>query len=431
MERSGRPLIVLGAALLSGSSFAAPASPQGRPSPPAPVPIIQVASNLIRVDASVTDSTGRPIGGLNAADFTVEIDGQRQPVRNAMFFGGESGPAATGKPMAVPDRSLIFVVDDLNASYASLFLVKDTLRSFVGRWNPAVEQVAIRLTSDKQGTVTLSRSPERFVEAIDGIHFNTLSSKEASSGPAVRKLVLPFGVDLDLSPKVEHVVEVGGEDLRIDLSPIEIPTVNPVDNFRQRLYCLLSTIQGMKSLPGRKGLILVGERLLSREGQPMAELGVSTPFDSFIDGQATDSALRAIAELANRASVVIYTIDARGLASDAASAEVPPSPTASPRSVAEDPRRRGSSSLQQLAEETGGIAISNRNGLKSGLDQIVMDQRSFYVIGFAPPKGAFAKTSGKAKFHDLRLKVDRPDAVVRTRSGFYGVTDQDIGSRHD
>jgi VWFA-related protein len=228
--------------------------------------------------------------------------------------------------------------------------------------------------------------------------------------------------------KVEHLI-VEGEAVKRDTTPITIPRALPATDFQKRIYCLVSTIQGMKSLPGRKALVVVAEHLLPRDDQAMSELGVSTPFDSFIDTRAADSALRTIAEVANRASVVIYAIDPGGLVSDLPGA-APEGSTAAQRREAEESRQRARRSLKRLAEETGGIAVFNRHDLKNGLDQIVADQRSLYLIGFKPPKSAFAKASGKAGFHVLKLAVNRPDAVVRTRSGFLGATDREVEGRN-
>ncbi len=401
---AGRLLTLLGAALLARASFASPASWSGAKPEDAPLDsAVQVSRDLVRIDARVTDAAGRPITDLRAADFTLEVDGEKQRITQAGFSGGDSGSRAA---------SFIFMVDDLNTSYPSLFLARDAVRGFGGRWNPAQDLVAVRLTSDKEGAVTLSGSPERFDKAIEAMQFNTAGEKETSRAqqPAPR-LDLPFGVNLDLSPKVESVV-VGGEVLPVDLSPIEVPEVLPPDNSQQRLYCLLSTIQGMKSLPGRKALILVGGRLLSREGQPMDEVSVNTPFAPFVDGRSENSALRTIVEVANRASVVVYVIDPSRLTPD--------------RSGAQAARLREQASLRWLAEETGGIALFDRDGLSNGLSQIVSDQRSGYQIAFKPPKRAFTRVAGKPGFHRITLAVNRPDAMVRTRAGFFGVADQEV-----
>jgi VWFA-related protein len=85
--------------------------------------------------------------------------------------------------------------------------------------------------------------------------------------------------------------------------------------------------------------------------------------------------------------------------------------------------------LQRLAEDTGGLSVYNRNDLRRGLNEIVSDQRAYYLIGFEPPKSAFVRTSDRPKFHEIKLSVNRPDVRVRTRAGFYGVTDKEVIER--
>ena len=86
------------------------------------------------------------------------------------------------------------------------------------------------------------------------------------------------------------------------------------------------------------------------------------------------------------------------------------------------PQGKSRQEFDQLASATGGLALVNRNSLERALSRIVEDQRSYYLIGFEPPRSMFSK-SGKPKFHKIKLKIDRPGVRVRTRAGFYGVTD--------
>jgi hypothetical protein len=44
---------------------------------------------------------------------------------------------------------------------------------------------------------------------------------------------------------------------------------------------------------------------------------------------------------------------------------------------------------------------------------VVNDQRAYYLLGFEPPKAAFEKSSGRPKFHEIKLKVNRPDLRIR------------------
>ena len=162
-------------------------------------------------------------------------------------------------------------------------------------------------------------------------------------------------------------------------------------------------------------------------GRDREQLGVSSPFnDLFAEPEGVDSVLRMITEVANRASVVIYTIDPSGLAAGGPGADVASPPSTADLRAAWSARLGDQWTLTRLSEDTGGLSVYNHNDLKGGLNQIVNDQRAYYLIGFEPPKAAFEKSSGRPKFHEIKLKVNRPGVRVRTRAGFYGVTDDDV-----
>ena len=75
--------------------------------------------------------------------------------------------------------------------------------------------------------------------------------------------------------------------------------------------------------------------------------------------------------------------------------------------------------LHILAEETDGRAIVNRNDVGPGLEQIVADASSYYLLGYTSSE---APTDGE--FHEIELRVNRSDAKVRARKGYYALTEQ-------
>jgi VWFA-related protein len=420
-----------GLAVLSTAAFALSSialSAQQSPAPGASVPpplVIKVGVDLIQIDAAVTDKEGHPVTDLRADDFTIEIDGKKQPVSNAMFFegrpGSETGGAASAAPAtasASPDRTLVFIVDDLNISFLSMYKARLAMQKFAAGWDFKEARVGLRLTSENVQSVALSRSPERFDEAIRKVRYSTRSSRGASSAP----------VEMRAGPDSGYPAawtSGGSVDLHAGW------TGNPAmewSNFEQRIYSLLSTINALRSIPGRKAVVLVSEGFTV--GGDRERLGVASPFDSlFADRDSVDSALRMIVEVANRGSVVIYTIDPSGLLPSGPGADVAFAPSLVAQRDAWFERVGTQGTLQRLAEDTGGLSVYNRNDLKRGLSEIVSDQRAYYLVGFEPPRSAFERTSGRPKFHEIKLKVNRPDVRVRTRAGFYGVTDKEVIER--
>jgi VWFA-related protein len=76
--------------------------------------------------------------------------------------------------------------------------------------------------------------------------------------------------------------------------------------------------------------------------------------------------------------------------------------------------------LYSLADGTGGFVILNTNDLLGGMERIAKEQNEYYLLGYTPtdtPEGSC---------HVLKVKVDRGDTQVRSRSGYCNVKPTDM-----
>jgi VWFA-related protein len=78
-------------------------------------------------------------------------------------------------------------------------------------------------------------------------------------------------------------------------------------------------------------------------------------------------------------------------------------------------RRQNQGVLRNFAEKTGGIFVSTENGiaLRDTLRSIVNELRMQYTLAFEPTD---LKYDGK--WHELELRVARPNLTIRTRQGY-------------
>src|SRR5690606_27529214 len=166
-------------------------------------------------------------------------------------------------------------------------------------------------------------------------------------------------------------------------------------------------IKALRPLPGRKSVVLVSE------GFSIGGLGMDHAF--------IRDALQRLVDESNRAGVVIYGLDPRGL--------VPIGPSAAdagmgPRRLAALHRLRGAAlresqdGLRYVTGQTGGFAVVNSNDLALGMQRIMTDQRGYYLIGYQPEPGTVI-VSRDEKFRRLKIKVKEKGLRVRTRAGFY------------
>src|SRR5205807_926340 len=189
------------------------------------------------------------------------------------------------------------------------------------------------------------------------------------------------------------------------------------------LGALNYVIRGLRELPGRKSILLLsdGIKIFNRDDPGRS--------DRVLAG------LQRLTDLANRASVVIYTMDARGLQSLGITAADNVSGMSAQQVEDQLSNRHADffesqNGLNYLAQQTGGMAIRNTNDLSGGIRRVLEDQRGYYLIGYRPDQSTFDPRTGRRKFHKLKLEVTRPGKfTVRMRNGFFGVTDEERNPR--
>jgi hypothetical protein len=151
--------------------------------------------------------------------------------------------------------------------------------------------------------------------------------------------------------------------------------------------------------------------------------------------------MRRLIDRANRSGTVIYTMQATGLqtgqtdgADRVGLSQLDPSQVQAKlnnldnvgsiggREWTQNVNQQG---LSYLALRTGGLAYENGNDLNWGLDRVLEDQRGYYLLGFYPPEGTFEVKNRARKFHGITVRVKRAGLHVRSRSGYFGETDEE------
>lgn len=154
------------------------------------------------------------------------------------------------------------------------------------------------------------------------------------------------------------------------------------------------------------------------------------PDDSTSDDSHNYGArLRRLSEMAIRSSVVIYGVDAAGLqtthmtAADATSMPMGAGSQGNRLFVREldlrskliQTRREGA---EMLAKATGGFLVRDQNDFQ--FDKILDEEGGYYLIGYRPSTETFNK-----QFHKLKARVKKGGFEVRTRSGFFGMSEEE------
>jgi VWFA-related protein len=377
-----------------------------------PDTVIRINVNLVQVDAVVVDSKEQPVTDLKKEDFVILQDGKPQPITNFSFIDTQAGVArnvsapkpaspAKGTPPPPPmasrpkqiRRTVALVVDDLGLSFESVARVRQALKKYVDQEMQPNDLVAIIRTGAGMGSLQQFTTDKRMLyAAIDHVKYNSFGRVGISSFAPLQAV-----------------------------SENDIDTSN-ADNEREQIFAagtmgaIRYVVDGLKELAGRKSVVLFSENLrLMYNGE---------------QSQRVQESIRRLGDAANRASVVIYSIDPRGLVYTGLTAADNTSGR-TPQQISQVGQQRSQQMFDSqegmviLAKETGGLFMQNTNDISGALTKVMNDGNGYYLLGYHPDSSTFDPKSGQPKFHSLAVRVKRPGLHVRYRTGFFGTSDRE------
>src|SRR6266478_2119604 len=164
------PLLLIASLLVSIASAQQPGAPPPalQTQKPEDVDVVRITTNLVQVDAVVTDKNGKLVTDLKPEEIEIFEDGHKQKITHFTFNLSESAPtervarsAATDKTAPpIPTsrirpedikRTIAIVVDDLGLSFESTYYVRHALKKFVDEQMQPGDLVAIIRTSGGMG----------------------------------------------------------------------------------------------------------------------------------------------------------------------------------------------------------------------------------------------------------------------------------------
>ncbi len=277
-------------------------------------------------------------------------------------------------------RLIALVVDDLALAFDSVARVRGAVKKFVDEGMQPGDLVAVIRTGGGMGALQQFTADKRVLyAAIDHIHFNSMGRVGVSS--------FERG---EFNAQWRDIIAGGS------------------------LGAIRYVINGLHDLPGRKAVILFSEnlQLFSRNG----------------DNDLALEAARRLEDAANRAGVVIYSIDPRGLQTTSLTA-ADDTGKMSRKQINNLPMARAAQifrsqdGMVMLAHDTGGLFFHDSNDIAGQLRQAVADTEGYYLLGYHPDASTFDPKTGLPKFHKVEVKLTRAGLHVRSRSGFFGKSD--------
>jgi VWFA-related protein len=416
---------------LALSALAQQTVPQKQASPPQADPqqasrdddVVKITTNLVQVDPVITDKDGKVVTDLRSDEVEIFEDGKPQKITHFSFVPLESSERPTDNvairpvdknappvpsPRLRPEdvrRTIAVVVDDLGLNNEGIYFVRKALKKFLDQQMQPGDLVAIIRTGGGIGALQQFTSDKRqLYAALERVKFNPFSRAVGDFNP--------------LSPDPMATTGKGMSDA----NDVDRERGDDLDQVREDLFAVGTlgavnyVVRGLQTLPGRKSVVLMSG------GLTLFRINNTTQ-----NSRVSDAVARLI-DLANRASVVIYTIDARGLETlnlTAADSNIHIDQVGALLSGLRGNSFAKQEGLKELADATGGIAFLNSNDLAGGIRRALDDQRGYYLIGYRPDESTFEQARGRRLFHHVTLRVKRPGKfTVRMRNGFFGVPEE-------
>lgn len=433
-------VMVLAAALSASSALARQNSAQDqRP--------VKLKSELVQIDAVVTDKDFRPITNLRKEDFVLRENGKPQEVnffsfvtrlRGVIPVEGEKKTSIEFEPLTLArdvGRIIVFVVDDLHLSIDSFVRMRPSLLEFIDRELMEDDLVALVTTSGEVGMLQqLSRNKLAIRRAV--VNFNPKGNNQTASPLKAVDENTAFLIDRGDKEVLDMVLSEAAQDLLPQTDGAPSPQAQPSQEQQQQqqvvqqivesavnsvldqtqirakqtIHTLTKVVRSLERMAGRKVLVLVSD------GFPSETPGLTAVQDA---EQLTDAATRA--------GVVIYPLDGRGLAAIAPGGNAEDHGTAGPfvtikLRVQQDALEESRRILRSFASDTGGRAFFNSNDLPQMLNRIFDDNSAFYVLAYYPED-----TGREGEFRRIELKVKgRDDLIIRTRRGYLSSPPADL-----
>ena len=419
--------------------FGLPAAGAGQPQPPDPdrpppsaadaaestednqarPPVFRSEINFVRVDAIVTDGDGNPLRDLTIDDFEIFEDDvlQRVETFKLVEHTGEFDPALP-PPSSIRNqfdlereaaredsRIFVFFLDEYHVRDYNAIRMTQPLVDFVQNELAPTDLVGIMYPLTPLFDVTLTRNHEQIVHALQRFEgrkydYEPRNMYEMEYAYYPTTAVEKIRNDVSLSALKALAMKLGG--LREGRKSIIVLSEGYSDYVPPQLRDETAVGGGLRS----------AQRYNPRAGNNRYE-------DSARLFQ--DMGMRAnlvyTADIANRNNTSFYMVDPRGLAVY----EYDLSQVTIDYQTDQRMLRDLQETLHVLAEESDGRAIVNRNDLSPGLSQIVADQSFYYLLGYTSIE---APTDGE--FHEIKVRVDRPDVKIRARKGYFALTETDI-----
>ncbi len=427
---------------------------------------------VVNVDVMVTTKDGQPVNGLTRADFEVFEDGQSVTLTNFYAADGpairlgssdelppdDAEPAATGDTQGL---QLVVFVDNLNIRPQNRKLLFENLRrQLEERAVPGSQVMLVTMNNRIEVVQPFTSDPELVLSALGGIEKQTSLSVLMDGD---RRMYLAelgraslYSVPCNRTRRIGAPGSGGGggaSDPQFDeaVRTAQTLAIRIRSLAEQRYQAARGTVSSLAAfsdtlggLPGRKAVLYLSDGISMRPADSLIEAWIGKYQNWF---QGNETAIRncsrypeavgdlqrtvtsagsnnfdlhrdfnRLTERASSNRVAFYPISNGGRQAGLITAAIGGSTDGTSGQamrnamIAETYSRNAS--ILQMADDTGGQAVTGNANVGKLLEKVGRDFSSYYSLGYAPPD-----REGDAGFRKIEVKVRRDGIKVRHVKG--------------
>ena len=377
--------------------------------------------NLVMVPVVVRDRQGKAVGTLKQEDFQLFDKGKPQYIARfsmekaagRLNKAGGAAPAPSPdkpseeKPAAdLPDRFIAYLFDDVHMKFGDLAHSRDAAGRHIDNALRTTDRAAIYTTSG-QTIQDFTDDRTQLHEALGKLRMRPVTGQGSNRCPNMTY----YMADLIQNRHDATVLDAAARDVMACASIPDVPTAQQMaqaaasqemnlgdHETRLAMGVIKELVRRMAAMPGQRSIILVSNGF------------VTLPEHSIEKTEIMDRAIRS--------SVLINSLDARGLYTDT------PDITRSGTNFITDrilnqmereTNRAQADVMAELAAGTGATFFQNSNDLDAGFARLAAAPEYYYLLAFSPQN---LKMDGS--FHALKVTLKSvKDVSVGARTGYY------------
>ena len=397
--------------------------------------VVKVKSNLVNIDVIVKDKKGKYISDLKPEDFTITENGVAQKVE---FFDAPVLRTENRKPndtvVGVPSETTVtrnyiaLVLDSQTTDFTNMKPVREGAIKYIREQVTDADAVAIlSVTNGLQMLQPFTQDKAKLIASLERLgtpDSKTFEQKDVAENIANIREFLKNNE----SPGAITSPTDGSTAARVLIAQhvmqqfIRLRTALSLQQARPVLAALAALAEGLRSIPGKKTLVLFSQ--------------------GFVSPATLDWQVQGTIDIANRANVAIYIIDSAGLraGAPASGSLVPASPLAGVSAITNQEQRiravggetvfdnvrqegqtREYDILYRISGDTGGKFLKGSNDIGQGLERINEEIQARYTLAYRSTNQNFDGT-----FRKVKIEVRRPDVQIMSRSGYYAIPPEEI-----